>query len=66
MKISKILYTILIFLMIVIMINPYQCYAADEIDGGGGGGSGPGCSGGCLPWIIGGLVVLYLIGEIFT
>ena len=33
---------------------------------GGGGGSGPGCSSGCLPWIIGGLVVLYLIGEIYS
>ncbi len=32
---------------------------------GGGGGGGSGCSSGCLPWILGGLVILYLIGKIF-
>jgi len=32
---------------------------------GGGGGGGSGCSSGCLPWILGTLTVLYLIGKIF-
>ena len=32
---------------------------------GGSGGGGSGCSSGCLPWILGILVVLYLIGKIF-
>ena len=41
-------------------------HAFTSTTGGGSGESGPDCSGGCLPWIIGGLVVLYLIGEIFT
>ena len=30
----------------------------------GGGGGGGGCSTGCLPWIIAGLVLLYLIGKL--
>lgn len=32
---------------------------------GGGSGGGTGCSSGCLPWIIGALLALYLIGKIF-
>lgn len=32
--------------------------------GDSGGGSGSGCSSGCLPWILGGLAILYLIGKL--
>lgn len=41
-------------------------HAFTSTTGGGGGGGGSGCSGGCLPWIIGGLIVLYLIGKLFA
>lgn len=32
---------------------------------GGSGGGGFGCSSGCLPWLIAGLAILYLIGKLF-
>ena len=38
-------------------------HAFTSTTGGCGGGSG--CSSGCLPWILGALTVLYLIGKIF-
>jgi len=38
-------------------INDYHAFKSTS--GGGGGGS----SGGCLPWIIGILVFLYILGK---
>ena len=31
---------------------------------GGGNGGGAGCSGGCFPWILAGLVILWIIGKL--
>lgn len=39
-------------------------HAFTSTTGGSSGGSG--CSSGCFPWIIEGLVVLYLIGKLFA
>ena len=30
-----------------------------------GGGGGSGCSSGCLPWVLGALAVLYMVGKLF-
>jgi hypothetical protein len=43
------------------MMDDYHAFISTT--GGEGGGSG--CSSGCLLWILGILVVLYLIGKIF-
>lgn len=40
-------------------MEDYHAFTATT--GGGGGG----LSSGCLPWILGGLVILYLIGKGF-
>lgn len=39
-------------------------HAFTSTTGGGGGGGGAGCSSGCLPWILGALAILYLIGKL--
>lgn len=40
-------------------------YHAFMSTSGGDSGGGSGCSTGCLPWILGGLAILYFIGKLF-
>lgn len=40
-------------------------HAFKSTSGGSGGGGSLGCPSGCLPWILGTLAILYLIGKIF-
>ena len=47
-------------------MDDYHAFTSTTDGDGSGGGDGSGCSGCCLPWIIGGLVVLYLIAELFA
>ena len=39
-------------------------YHAFMSTSGGDSGGGSGCSTGCLPWILGGLAILYFIGKL--
>ena len=41
-------------------------YHAFTSTSGGGGGGGTGRSSGCLPWVLGALAVLYMIGKLFS
>ena len=45
-------------------MDDYHAFTSTTGRSSGGGGSG--CSGGRLPWIIGGLVVLYLISKLLA
>lgn len=47
-------------------MDDYHAFTSTTGRDGSGGGDGSGYSGGCLLWIIGGLVVLYLIAELFA